>query len=477
GKGEAGGITQGIGAYQVPLEIDGEERRITFLDTPGHEAFTAMRARGAKSTDLAILVVAADDGVMPQTVEAINHAKAADIPLVVAVNKIDKPEAQPDKIRGQLTEYGIIPEEYGGDTQFVDISARENINIDGLLESVVLTADAALELTANPDMDAQGLAIEAHLDRGRGPVATVIVQRGTMRVGDSIVVGSAHGRVRRMLNEWGEDVEEAGPSTPVQVQGLSGVPGAGDNLLVVEDDRMARQIAAQRDARRRSADQARRKKRVSLADLDAVLKETSVLNLILKGDNAGSVEALEESLLKIEMEDEVELNIIDRGVGAVTQTNVTLAAASDAIIIAFNVRSEGKATEEANAEGVEIRYYTVIYQAIEEVEQALKGMLKPIYEERSLGKAEIRQIFKASSVGNIAGSMITEGKMRRNAKARIVRDGTVVASEVNINSLRHEKDDVTELNAGYECGMVLSFQDIQVEDIIEAYEMVEVPRT
>ena len=477
GKGEAGGITQGIGAYQVPLEIDGEERRITFLDTPGHEAFTAMRARGAKSTDLAILVVAADDGVMPQTVEAINHAKAADIPLVVAVNKIDKPEAQPDKIRGQLTEYGIIPEEYGGDTQFVDISARENINIDGLLESVVLTADAALELTANPDMDAQGLAIEAHLDRGRGPVATVIVQRGTMRVGDSIVVGSAHGRVRRMLNEWGEDVEEAGPSTPVQVQGLNGVPGAGDNLLVVEDDRMARQIAAQRDARRRSAEQARRKKRVSLADLDAVLKETSVLNLILKGDNAGSVEALEESLMKIEMEDEVELNIIDRGVGAVTQTNVTLAAASDAIIIAFNVRSEGKATEEANAEGVEIRYYTVIYQAIEEVEQALKGMLKPIYEERSLGKAEIRQIFKASSVGNIAGSMITEGKMRRNAKARIVRDGTVVASEVNINSLRHEKDDVTELNAGYECGMVLSFQDIQVGDIIEAYEMIEVPRT
>ena len=477
GKGEAGGITQGIGAYQVPLEIDGEERRITFLDTPGHEAFTAMRARGAKSTDLAILVVAADDGVMPQTVEAINHAKAADIPLVVAVNKIDKPEAQPDKIRGQLTEYGIIPEEYGGDTQFVDISARENINIDGLLESVVLTADAALELTANPDMDAQGLAIEAHLDRGRGPVATVIVQRGTMRVGDSIVVGSAHGRVRRMLNEWGEDVEEAGPSTPVQVQGLNGVPGAGDNLLVVEDDRMARQIAAQRDARRRSAEQARRKKRVSLADLDAVLKETSVLNLILKGDNAGSVEALEESLMKIEMEDEVELNIIDRGVGAVTQTNVTLAAASDAVIIAFNVRSEGKATEEANAEGVEIRYYTVIYQAIEEVEQALKGMLKPIYEERDLGKAEIRQIFKASSVGNIAGSMITDGKMRRNAKVRIVRDGTVVASEVNINSLRHEKDDVTELNAGYECGMVLSFQDIQVGDIIEAYEMVEVPRT
>ncbi|HZK32804.1 MAG TPA: translation initiation factor IF-2, partial [Corynebacterium sp.] len=477
GKGEAGGITQGIGAYQVPLEIDGEHRRITFLDTPGHEAFTAMRARGAKSTDLAVLVVAADDGVMPQTVEAINHAKAADIPLVVAVNKIDKPEASPEKIRGQLTEYGLVPEEYGGDTIFVDISARENINIDGLLEAIVLTADAELELTANPDMDAQGIAIEAHLDRGRGPVATVIVQRGTLSVGDSIVVGAAHGRVRRMLNEWGEDVEHAGPSTPVQVQGLNGVPGAGDNLLVVEDDRMARQIAAQRDARRRSADQARRKKRVSLADLDAVLKETSILNLILKGDNAGSVEALEESLLKIEMEDEVELNIIDRGVGAVTQTNVSLAAASDAIIIAFNVRSEGKATEEANAEGVEIRYYTVIYQAIEEVEQALKGMLKPVYEERAMGKAEVRQIFKASALGNIAGSMITEGKMRRNAKVRIVRDGTVVASEASINSLRHEKDDATELSAGYECGMVLSFQDIEVGDIVEAYEMVEVPRT
>ncbi|AKK11329.1 translation initiation factor IF-2 [Corynebacterium uterequi] len=476
GKGEAGGITQGIGAYQVDTEVDGEPRVITFLDTPGHEAFTAMRARGAKSTDLAVLVVAADDGVMPQTVEAINHAKAADIPIVVAVNKIDKPEAQPEKIRGQLTEYGLIPEEYGGDTLFVDISARENINIDGLLEAVVLTADAELELTANPDMDAQGTAIEAHLDRGRGPVATVVVQRGTLRVGDSIVVGSAHGRVRRMLDEWGNDVEAAGPSKPVQVQGLNGVPGAGDNLLVVEDDRVARQIAAQRDSRKRSAEQARRKKRVSLEDLDKVLKETSTLNLILKGDNAGSVEALEESLLKIQVDDEVELNIIDRGVGAVTQTNVSLAAASDAVIIAFNVRSEGKATEEANAEGVDIRYYTVIYNAIDEVEQALRGMLKPIYEERAIGSAEIRQIFKASAIGNIAGCMITEGKMKRNAKVRIVRDGSVVASEATVTSLRHEKDDLTELSAGYECGMVLTYQDFQVGDTIEAFEMVEVPR-
>ncbi|ART21061.1 translation initiation factor IF-2 [Corynebacterium striatum] len=476
-EGEAGGITQGIGAYQTAVELEDGERVITFLDTPGHEAFTAMRARGAKSTDLAILVVAADDGVMPQTVEAINHAKAADIPVVVAVNKIDKPEASPDKIRGQLTEYGLVPEEYGGDTMFVDISAKQNLNIDGLLEAVVLTADAALELTANPEMDAQGVAIEAHLDRGRGPVATVIVQRGTLRVGDSIVVGDAHGRVRRMLDEFGNDVEEAGPSRPVQVQGLNGVPGAGDNLLVVEDDRVARQIAAQRDARKRSAIQAKARKRVSLEDLDAVLKETSALNLILKGDNAGSVEALEDALLDIEIDDEVQLNIIDRGVGAVTQTNVSLAAASDAIIIAFNVRAEGKATEEANAEGVDIRYYTIIYRAIEEVEAALKGMLKPIYEERDTGAAEIRALFKSSAVGTIAGCMVTEGKVKRNGKVRIVRDGNVITSDAKIESLRHEKEDANEINAGYECGMVLSYPDIQVGDQIQAYEEVEVPRT
>ncbi|OFT49909.1 translation initiation factor IF-2 [Corynebacterium sp. HMSC06D04] len=476
-EGEAGGITQGIGAYQTTVELEDGERTITFLDTPGHEAFTAMRARGAKSTDLAILVVAADDGVMPQTVEAINHAKAADIPVVVAVNKIDKPEASPEKIRGQLTEYGLVPEEYGGDTMFVDISAKQDLHIDSLLEAVILTADAALELTANPEMDAQGVAIESHLDRGRGPVATVIVQRGTLRVGDSIVVGDAHGRVRRMLDEFGNDVEEAGPSRPVQVQGLNGVPGAGDNLLVVEDDRVARQIAAQRDARKRSALQAKARKRVSLEDLDAVLKETSTLNLILKGDNAGSVEALEDALLDIEIDDEVQLNIIDRGVGAVTQTNVSLAAASDAIIIAFNVRAEGKATEEANAEGVDIRYYTIIYRAIEEVEAALKGMLKPIYEERDTGAAEIRALFKSSAVGTIAGCMVTEGKVKRNGKVRLVRDGNVITSDAKIESLRHEKDDANEINAGYECGMVLSYPDIQVGDQIQAYEEVEVPRT
>ncbi|MBK4145835.1 translation initiation factor IF-2 [Corynebacterium macginleyi] len=473
--GEAGGITQAIGAYQTTVDVDGE-RTITFLDTPGHEAFTAMRARGAKSTDLAILVVAADDGVMPQTVEAINHAKAADIPVVVAVNKVDKPEAQPDKIRGQLTEYGLVPEEYGGDTMFVDISAKQGQNIDQLLESVILTADAALELTANPEMDAQGVAIEAHLDRGRGPVATVIVQRGTLHVGDSIVVGDAHGRVRRMLDEFGEDVTEAGPSRPVQVQGLSGVPGAGDNLLVVDDDRVARQIANQRDARKRSALQAKQRKRVSLEDLDKVLQETSTLNLILKGDNAGSVEALEDALLDIKTEDEVELNIIDRGVGAVTETNISLAAASDAVIIAFNVRAEGKATEVASQEGVDIRYYTIIYKAIEEVEAALKGMLKPIYEERDTGAAEIRALFKSSSVGTIAGCMVTEGKVVRNGKVRLLRDNNVITTDARIESLRHEKDDATEIKAGYECGMVLSYPDIQAGDIIQAYEEVEVPR-
>ena len=476
GSGEAGGITQHIGAYQVHVDMEGVDRPVTLLDTPGHEAFTAMRARGAKSTDIAILVVAADDGVMPQTVEAINHAKAADVPVVVAVNKIDKPTAQPDKIRGQLTEYGLVPEEYGGDTMFVDISAKQGTNIDQLLEAVLLTADASLDLRANPDMDAQGVAIEAHLDRGRGPVATILVQRGTLRVGDSIVVGDAHGRVRRMIDEHGNDVQEAGPSRPVQVLGLTSVSGAGDNMLVVNEDRTARQIADRRNARRRNALAARSRKRVSLEDLDEVLKETNTLNLILKGDNAGTVEALEDALLKIEVDDEVALNIIDRGVGAVTETNVHLAAASDAVIIGFNVRSEGKATEAANAEGVDIRYYSIIYKAIEEIEAALKGMLKPIYEEREIGKAEIRQIFKASAVGLIAGCMVESGKVRRNAKVRLVRDGNVITDKATIDSLRREKDDVTEVAAGYECGMVLSYPDIQVDDIIEAYELVEVPR-
>ncbi|MER7449854.1 translation initiation factor IF-2 [Nocardia beijingensis] len=475
-EGEAGGITQHIGAYQVLTHLGDEDRLITFIDTPGHEAFTAMRARGAKATDIAILVVAADDGVMPQTVEAINHAQAADVPIVVAVNKIDKEGANPQKVRQQLTEYGLVAEEYGGDTMFVDISARQNINIDALLEAVLLTADAALDLRANPDMDAQGVAIEAHLDRGRGPVATVLIQRGTLRVGDSIVAGDAYGRVRRMVDEHGEDVDAALPSRPVQVIGFTSVPGAGDNLLVVDEDRIARQIADRRNARKRNALAARSRKRISLEDLDAALKETSELNLILKGDNSGTVEALEEALLGIQVGDEVRLRVIDRGVGGVTETNVNLASASNAIIIGFNVRAEGKATELANREGVDIRYYSVIYQAIDEIEKALKGMLKPIYEEVELGRAEIRAIFRSSKIGNIAGCMVTSGSVKRNAKARLLRDNVVIAETMTISSLRREKDDVTEVREGFECGMTVTYSDIKEGDIIEAYELREKPR-
>lgn len=476
-EGEAGGITQHIGAYQVSVDFEGTERLITFIDTPGHEAFTAMRARGAKATDIAILVVAADDGVMPQTVEAINHAQAADVPIVVAVNKIDKEGADPAKIRGQLTEYGLVAEDFGGDTMFVDISAKQGTNIAALEEAVLLTADAALDLRANPDMEAQGVAIEAHLDRGRGPVATVLIQRGTLRVGDSIVAGDAYGRVRRMVDEHGEDVEEALPSRPVQVIGFTSVPGAGDNLLVVDEDRIARQIADKRSARKRNALAARSRKRISLEDLDSALKETSQLNLILKGDNAGTVEALEEALMGIQVDDEVQLRVIDRGVGGITETNVNLASASDAIIIGFNVRAEGKATELANREGVEIRYYSVIYQAIEEIESALKGMLKPIYEEKELGRAEIRAIFRSSKVGNIAGCLVTSGLIRRNAKARLLRDNVVVAENVTVSSLRREKDDVTEVRDGYECGLTLTYNDIKEGDVIETYELVEKART
>nr|WP_220139115.1 translation initiation factor IF-2 [Nocardia sp. GTS18] len=475
-EGEAGGITQHIGAYQVLTNLNEEERLITFIDTPGHEAFTAMRARGAKATDIAILVVAADDGVMPQTVEAINHAQAADVPIVVAVNKIDKEGANPDKIRQQLTEYGLVTEEYGGDTMFVDISAKQGTNIDALLEAVLLTADASLDLRANPDMDAQGVAIEAHLDRGRGPVATVLIQRGTLRVGDSIVAGDAYGRVRRMVDEHGEDVHAALPSRPVQVIGFTSVPGAGDNLIVVEEDRIARQIADRRNARKRNALAARSRKRISLEDLDAALKETSELNLILKGDNSGTVEALEEALLGIEIDDEVRLRVIDRGVGGVTETNVNLASASNAIIIGFNVRAEGKATELANREGVDIRYYSVIYQAIDEIEKALKGMLKPIYEEVELGRAEIRAIFRSSKIGNIAGCMVTSGSVKRNAKARLIRDGRVIAETMTISSLKREKDDATEVREGFECGMTVTYSDIKDGDIIEAYELREKPR-
>ncbi|MCK9825958.1 translation initiation factor IF-2 [Nocardioides cavernae] len=477
---EAGGITQHIGAYQVHTEVDGDDRRITLIDTPGHEAFTAMRARGAQATDIAILVVAADDGVMPQTVEALNHAKAANVPIVVAVNKIDKPEADSTKVRGQLTEYGLIPEEYGGDAMFVDVSAKAGLNLDKLLEAVVLTADASLDLRANPDQDAQGLVVEAHLDRGRGPVATVLVQRGTLRVGDSIVAGPAHGRVRAMLDEHGNEIAEADPSRPAMVLGLSAVPGAGQNFIVVEDDRMARQIAEKREARERAAMQAKRRVRRSLEDFMASMEkgESQELNLILKGDVSGSVEALEDALSQIDVGDEVSLRVIDRGVGAITETNVDLAAASDAIIIGFNVRPQGKASQMADKEGVEIRYYSVIYQAIEEIEAALKGMLKPVYEESTLGQAEIREIFRSSKAGNIAGCMVTSGLLRRNAKVRVLRDGAVVADNLDLASLRREKDDASEVREGFECGLVLrNFQDIKIGDVVEAFEMREIPRS
>ena len=476
---EAGGITQHIGAYQVATDVDGTERRITFIDTPGHEAFTAMRARGAQATDIAILVVAADDGVMPQTVEALNHAKAAGVPIVVAVNKIDKPDSDPTKVRGQLTEYGLIPEEYGGDSMFVDVSAKSELNLDKLLEAVILTADASLDLRANPTQDAQGLVVEAHLDRGRGPVATVLVQRGTLRVGDSIVAGPAYGRVRAMLDEHGDNIEVADPSRPAMVLGLTAVPGAGQNFLVVDDDRMARQIAEKREARERAAMQAKRRVRRTLEDFMASMEkgESQELNLILKGDVSGSVEALEDALSAINVGDDVGIRVIDRGVGAITETNVDLAAASNAIIIGFNVRPQGKATEMADKEGVEIRYYSVIYQAIDEIEAALKGMLKPEFEESQLGQAEVRAIFRSSKIGNIAGCMVTSGTIRRNAKVRLIRDSAVVADNLDLSSLKREKDDASEVREGFECGLVLrNFQDIREGDVVEAFEMREIPR-
>lgn len=476
---EAGGITQHIGAYQVHREHEGQDRAITFIDTPGHEAFTAMRARGAKVTDIAILVVAADDGVMPQTIEALNHMQAADVPIVVAVNKIDVEGANPAKVRQQLTEYNLIAEEYGGDTMFVDVSAKSGQNIDSLLEAVLLTADAALDLRANPHKPARGVAIEANLDRGRGATATVLVQSGTLRVGDAIVTGSAYGRVRAMLDEHGNNVEEAGPSRPVQVLGLSQVPRAGDTFVVAPDDRTARQIAEKREAADRQATLAKARKRISLEDLNEALAAGKVetLNLILKGDVSGSVEALEDALLQIDVGDEVDLRIIDRGVGAITMNNINLAMASDAIIIGYNVRAEGQNAEYAEREGVEIRYYSVIYNAIEDIEAALKGMLKPEYEEVELGTAEIREIFRSSKFGNIAGSIVRSGEIRRGAKARITRDGVVVAEDVEVAGLRRFKDDVTEVREGFECGINLgSYNDLQIGDLIATYEMREKPR-
>ena len=478
-EGEAGGITQHIGAYQVHTTVEGEDRAITFIDTPGHEAFTAMRARGAKVTDVAILVVAADDGVMPQTVEALNHAQAADVPIVVAINKIDKEGASPDKVKGQLTEYGLVPEDYGGDTMFVNVSARNGTNITELLEAVTLTADV-LELRANPNKEARGVAIEANLDKGRGAVSTVLVQSGTLHVGDAIVAGVAHGRVRAMFDENGHAVKEAGPSRPVQVLGLSTVPRAGDTFLSTEEERTARQIAEKREAADRNAQLAKRRKRVTLESFDAAVAEGKMdtLNLIIKGDVSGAVEALEESLMKIDVGgDEVQLRVIHRGVGAITQNDVNLATVDNAVIIGFNVRPAERVSELADREGVEMKFYSVIYRAIEEIEQAVKGMLKPEYEEVELGSAEIREVFRSSKWGNIAGSMVKNGIIKRNSKARLVRDGVVVSEDLTIESLRRFKDDATEVREGFECGIGLgSFNDIKEGDVIETWEMREKPR-
>ncbi|MFI8631356.1 translation initiation factor IF-2 [Microbacterium sp. NPDC077663] len=477
--GEAGGITQHIGAYQVWTEHEGIERAITFIDTPGHEAFTAMRARGAQVTDLAILVVAADDGIMPQTVEALNHAQAANVPIVVAVNKVDKPDANPAKVRQQLTEYGLVAEEYGGDVMFVDVSARQNTGIQDLLDAVLLTADAGLDLTANPNKAARGVAIEAKLDKGRGSVATVLIQSGTLRVGDAIVAGTAYGRVRAMIDENGDAVDEAYPSRPVQVQGLNSVPRAGDVFIVTEEDRMARQIAEKREAVERNAQLAKARKRISLEDFTRALEEGKVesLNLIIKGDVSGAVEALEESLLKIEVDDSVQLRIIHRGVGAITESDINLATIDNAIVIGFNVRPDTKARERASREGVDVRFYSVIYNAIDDVEQSLKGMLKPEFEEVQSGVAEIREVFRSSKFGNIAGVIVRSGTITRNAKARVIRDGVVIADGLAIESLRRFKDDVTEVRTDFEAGIGLGkYNDIQIGDEIETTEMVEKPR-
>jgi translation initiation factor IF-2 len=475
-KGEAGGITQHIGAYQIHHDHDGVNRAITFIDTPGHEAFTAMRARGAKVTDIAVLVVAADDGIMPQTIEALNHAQAADVPIVVAVNKVDKEGANPDKVRQQLTEYNLIAEEYGGETIFVDVSAKSGIGIDQLIDSILLTADAAIDLRAIANDDARGVAIEAHLDRGRGPVATVLVQRGTLKIGDAIVAGSAFGRVRAMLDENGDNVETAGPSRPVQVLGFTSVPSAGDTFLVAEEDRTARQIAEKRQAAERNAQLAKARKKVSLEDFMEQSK-ISTLNLILKGDVSGSVEALEDALMQLDVGAEVDLRVIHRGVGAITKSDITLASASTAVVIGFNVKPEPQTAIYADQEGVEVRFYSVIYNAIEEIEMSLKGLLKPEYEEAIIGSAEVREIFKSSKAGNIAGSIVKDGIIRRNAKARILRDGAVLVDNLTIDSLKRFKDDATEVREGFECGIGLgNMKEIAPGDLIQCFEMREKKR-
>ncbi len=466
---EAGGITQHIGAYQAVIN----NQKIVFLDTPGHEAFTSMRARGAQVTDVAILVVAADDGVMPQTVEALNHVRAAGVPIIVAVNKIDKPNANPDRVKQQLTEYGLVPEEWGGETIFVPVSALKGEGLDTLLEMILLLAEMA-ELKANPATTARGIVIEAKLDKGRGPVATILIQNGSLKVGDAVVCGSIYGKVRAMISDTGQKVKKAGPSTPVEVLGFSDVPDAGDLFQVVKDDKMARQIGEKRSTRRREQELQKTRK-VSLDDLYKQIQEGQIkdLNIIIKGDVQGSVEALKDSLLNVSNE-EVRLQVIHTGVGAINESDIMLAAASEAIIIGFNVRPEPNARKMAEQENVEVKLYRVIYEIIEDIKAAMTGMLDPKFEEVVLGRAEIRQTFKVSRLGNIAGCYVIDGKITRDSGIRVIRNGIVI-HEGRIDSLKRFKDDVKEVVDGYECGIMLErFNDIKEGDILEAFVMQEV---
>ncbi|WP_158737730.1 translation initiation factor IF-2 [Alteribacillus sp. YIM 98480] len=469
--GEAGGITQHIGAYQV--REDG--KKITFLDTPGHAAFTTMRARGAQVTDITILVVAADDGVMPQTKEAINHAKAAEVPIIVAVNKMDKEGANPDRVMQELTEFELVPEAWGGDTIYVNVSALKGDGIDELLEMILLVAEVE-ELKANPDKRARGTVVEAELDKGRGPVATLLVQEGTMKVGDPIVVGNTYGKIRAMVNDLGKREKSAGPSTPVEITGLNGVPNAGDQFVIFEDEKKARQFGEARANRAREEERNQTSK-VSIDDLFDQIQEGDVkeINVIVKADVQGSVEAVKGSLEKINVEG-VKINIIHAGAGAIAESDVILASASNALIIGFNVRPDANAKRTAESEKVDIRLHRVIYDAIEEIESAMKGMLDPEYEEKVIGQVEVRQLFKVSRIGTIAGSYVLEGKITRDSTVRLIRDGVVIY-EGNLNALKRFKDDVKEVAAGYECGITLqNYNDVKEGDIIEAYIMEEIKR-
>ncbi|MEA2486050.1 MAG: translation initiation factor, partial [Actinomycetota bacterium] len=471
--GEAGGITQHIGAYQV--DYDGRE--ITFIDTPGHEAFTAMRARGAQVTDIAVLVVAADDGVMPQTVEAIDHARAAHVPIVVAVNKVDKPEADPARVRQQLSDHGLLPEEWGGDTVFVDVSAKQRTNLDGLLEMIVLTADVQLDLRANPEAGARGVVIEAHLDKGRGPVATVLVKRGTLRFGEILIAGAAWAKIRAMLDEDGTQIKEAKPGEPVQVLGWQSVPQAGDDFRAVTDEREARSITSLREHHKRESEQITQPMTMSLETLLETTAEGQVpeLNLLLKADTQGSVEALEDQLAKLD-QSLVRVTVLRRGVGGITENDITLAQASNAIVIGFNVVPNVQARQLAEEHGVDVRTYRVIYQAVQDIEKAASGLLGPELREIPIGQAEVRATFRVPRLGVVAGCMVTDGVIRRNARARLVRDGTVIY-ESNIASLRRFKDDQREVAAGFECGIgIEGFQDVKEGDVIQAFEIQEVAR-